>query len=931
MVKLQQYYVFKITTSRLNESGCSIESLTVAQARLNGEIVQIGDNQVFRSIRSIRNSDVDLSKLDELVKERNQFKELESTEENATLITEKQKEIDDILFVPDIINVKVDDRKVYKKIFKNGFSINGIRFLRLCSGSGQSRRSTASFVNVEIKDELEKRLNCGLNIKKINVAKYNAYFGLHMSATYEVRTPRVCLIADCEKYKLPKAVDWVEDVELQGENGKKINRRRMTVREDFEFVPNMWDGQGLISPRMAELWQEDLDLDYLPSQFGIRSAFVKGQLVVYDFHKHAAKIAKTTKIVDYYGDTWDIDQIDILLSVSQFKMYKFYSSWSQYVQLHEYHGHSWGVTKVNPRVDNEMSLLNYQYIQTLALDRHKIKDLIQPTINWIEKICSGDKLYTLLFLLGSCKESDSIAKIFDKSNNDYVKAILYNDSLLKDPYIKKKLYDNIATKIQDAKIGRVWSRGNYQAMVSDPYGQAQWAFRKDDNDEVTGLLKEHEHYSHFWNERNVTKVDACRSPMVDFHEHNPLNFINNEDTKEWYKYIKSGIIYNVWGVDTIRHSDSDWDYDIVFTTDNEVMLNNIYPNKNVITYDKVSAPSQRLNNTNILQTDLRSFDCKVGVITNYSTAFISMLSNFKEGSQEYNELIERIKLLRRYIGDSIDQAKGIKMKPFPSEWKNREYINEDDSDEVKQNKYYHNNLVANKKPYFMIYIYDRIKNEYREYKKKCERTCKEKFGCSLDQLLKKKNKTKQESYYVSEYYRRMPVIKNHSVMNTLCNMVEEVDFKYKRPKNDENIGDMFNVLFDQSIKIDQTKLDRLIKLYEKFNKKRHFKFKNNILKHIDFEVEEDNESDKRMNEFYEEIRNEAFAICPNAKELANHLVYITYQLNPTESKEFAWSIGIEGILNIIKDKSDGKVEIPMFDHKGKEYLGKKYSLRSVVI
>ncbi|MGC8000431.1 hypothetical protein, partial [Salmonella enterica] len=88
-----------------------------------------------------------------------------------------------------------------------------------------------------------------------------------------------------------------------------------------------------------------------------------------------------------------------------------------------------------------------------------IQELISPTANWIENICSGDKIYTLLFLLGSCKESDSIAKIFNKTNNEFVKAILYNDELLGDPYIKKKLYNSISTKIQEAKIGRLWVRG----------------------------------------------------------------------------------------------------------------------------------------------------------------------------------------------------------------------------------------------------------------------------------------------------------------------------------------------------------------------------------------------------------------------------------------------------------------------------------------
>ncbi|MGK4040928.1 hypothetical protein AB0Y20_01405 [Heyndrickxia oleronia] len=926
MIKLQQYHVFKLTTSRLKESNYNIEGFSILQARLNGELVQIGDNQVFRSIRDIKNIHTDLNLLNKLTKERNELKSLHSSEENSKLIEEKQEKIDRILFVPDIINVKVDDKKVYKYIFKNGFKVNGITFKRFCSGAGQSRRSIASFVNTEIKDELERKLNCGLNIKKINVAKYNAYFGLYLSATYPVRTPRVCLIDDCEEFKLPKTVDWIDDIETTDKNGKKITKRVISEKQ-FDFIPNMWDGQGLVSPSFAEKWQEDLELDYLPSQFGIRSSFIKGMVAVFDFHKYANEIAKTDKIIDHFGKEWDVSQIDILLSVSQFKMHKLYKSWEEFTQLQEHHGLGWGVTKVNPKFDDEMSLLNYQYIQTLDLNREKINKLISPTVNWIEKICNGDKLFTLLFLLGSCKESDTIAKIFDKSNSNYVKAILYNDSLLKDPYIKKKIYDSISTKIQEAKIGRLWVRGNYEAMISDPFGQAQWAFKQP----ITGLLNEFEHYSNFWNERNVKKVDACRSPMVDFHEHNILNFIDNEETKEWYKYIKSGIIYNVWGVDTIRHSDSDWDYDIVFTTDNEIMLNNIFPNQNVITYDKVSAPSQSLSNTNVLKTDLRSFDSKVGSITNYSTTFISMLANFKKDSDEYKILLDRIKLLRRYIGDSIDQAKGIKMKPFPSEWKKRDYIYEDDTDEEKQEKYKHNNLVANRKPYFMIYVYDKLRNEYREYKKKCERTCKEKFGCTLDQLLKKKNKSKQEMYYVSDYYRRMPVIKNHSVMNTLCGIIEGVDFKYKRPKNNENVQEMFDVLFDTNIPIDNDKLIKLEKLYDKFKKKRHFKHKTNILKYIDFEQEQDNEYEQMINEFYEGIRNEANIICSNQKELANHLVYLLYKVYPNDSKEFAWSIASDGILEILEVKSDLNVQLPMKDKNGEDYLGHKYSLRSVVI
>ena len=90
------------------------------------------------------------------------------------------------------------------------------------------------------------------------------------------------------------------------------------------------------------------------------------------------------------------------------------------------------------------------------------------------------------------------------------------------------------------------------------------------------------------------------------------------------------------------------------------MIKCIYPGRLPITYDKESAPAQKMNTNNMIKADLNTFDCKIGQTTNYSTKFFSMLCNYDRESREYKELTERIKLLRRYIGDSIDAGKGVK-------------------------------------------------------------------------------------------------------------------------------------------------------------------------------------------------------------------------------------------------------------------------------
>ena len=51
--------------------------------------------------------------------------------------------------------------------------------------------------------------------------------------------------------------------------------------------------------------------------------------------------------------------------------------------------------------------------------------------------------------------------------------------------------------------------GNFQILVSDPYGFMQHVCEK----KVTGLLKKGEFYSNYWNERNIKQVDGMRSPL----------------------------------------------------------------------------------------------------------------------------------------------------------------------------------------------------------------------------------------------------------------------------------------------------------------------------------------------------------------------------------------------------------------------------------
>ena len=74
------------------------------------------------------------------------------------------------------------------------------------------------------------------------------------------------------------------------------------------------------------------------------------------------------------------------------------------------------------------------------------------------------------------------------------------------------------------------------------------------------------------------------------------------------------------------------------------MIDAVGCNKKVITYQKKKAKEQILNMNAFASMDVKSFNQKIGVITNIASNMISMKSVYKSDEPEYIELDKRIRM-----------------------------------------------------------------------------------------------------------------------------------------------------------------------------------------------------------------------------------------------------------------------------------------------
>ncbi len=336
-----------------------------------------------------------------------------------------------------------------------------------------------------------------------------------------------------------------------------------------------------------------------------------------------------------------------------------------------------------------------------------------------------------------------------------------------------------------------------------------------------------------------------------------------------------------------------------------------------VMYETKKAPKSKIIESELYKADIAGFNSKVGFLTNLSTTMYSMLPLHKEGSDEYNEIIRRLKQCRKEQGSIIDGAKGLVIKPIPSRWTNWQKNDENDA----QINFY-NSILINKRPQFMQHLYSAYSKKYLQHFNNFNAVSIGKFNLELKDLLniQKSDLNESQSLFLAAFYKFNPLLDSDCEMNRISKYMQ-CQIKAIRQKNKfENTDERIRVLKSPDADIDRKKLKDLYDIYKRYKAgKRNFD-------RIDDERGE--QRFKTLDQYYKSIRQESLAISSDICELATIAVCICYEVHKSDNKSFAWSIFGDGIIENIKANSSGKISVPFLDENGEiEYLGLKYHRR----
>ncbi len=918
-MQTNQLLTFKFNSARLKEFNYDI-TLTIDEAKDYGEIIPLFDNQILRSIREIKGQNIDFDEINRLHKLKKKLKR----QGDYDRVNSIERQVENSLFVPEYITIVIDSNKHYEYLFDNGLKLNGKIYKRFSCSASQARNSTVVFVEENMAESLDDVLDNGRDKdKKLVPSKFNAYKGLSGSSTETVSTPRFCVVPD---YFSPTKVKANFVTETDNDSDDIIEIK--DIVEDF----NRFDGQGLISYEMASQWANELNLDYVPAQWCIRQNFIKGMLNTFPIHEFCEKKNNgnynvKTSYTDENGDPVIVDlrNVDVILTESQHKLWDSWDSIEEYQQSCIDNNLKWGVTLHSPKKDKDILKMNYQFLQTLDLDKDDVEKICGKFVDWINGVSSDNVYYTMLFLLGKDVNEEKFNDFLERGENYWIKSLIIDPEMINDKYIKKKVHDLLKRKIKSGCLGEIILDGNFQTLVSDPYAMMEYVCGK----EVKGLLGKREYFSNYWNCKGVKTVNSMRSPLTYRSEHVILNLINNVDVNYWYRYNYTGIIVNVHGHETMNWAGSDFDYDIIATTSNQTVINSVFENEYPVVYEPPKAEKTDITDEKLYNADLFSFGSIIGQITNRSTIGFALLPYFDEGSKEYETIMKRIQMCTKLQSAQIDKAKiGREVKGIPKPWSQYQKVYEEETQETKELKSFQNSILMDKHPYFFTYAYKNTKRKYNQHVKRYNITCKQKFGMTLDELKSLNRKTVEQKEFLKTFYHFSPVIESNCVMNRICKHIESIDFGIKKMVKADNDQNHVQKLMSRNLEdISKYTYQKVVEVYEEY--KKTVSRKSSMVSKPD-KGGFDDETYTSILYHYNQFEKRLFEVSQDIQEIVDCLIYMFYIENPKSNKDVLWNIFGDYIYENILNKVEHYF-VPAEDQNGEiDYLGTKYSLKKVV-
>lgn len=343
---------------------------------------------------------------------------------------------------------------IRKKLYKDGFVCNGIKYVRWKRSSGSARVGRCLFIDEKLYNRFHRWEMCGLDVRrgdKVDLAALESYISLTSSSiigTLQLSPYNILVVDDYDSIFEDDVINVIE------ENG------RLSAQEERATITNsIFDGESLIDISVMGKYQ-DKGMVLLRNRF-FKSCCFNTKIQKWFFDN------KITDVSQLNGFTLadSVSDIKLITTPSSIKYLKF----STLEQWFENIDDIFGVVKYEKPphfMDGKLVQTHYQLINSIQLEKAEMQELLAPTFHFMDLV--KERPDVLRFWIKFHIE-DEIEITPVKSKTD----VIYKMMSVNEDFCKTKLYYDFKTDFlksftKDLKCGHILINGNYSTLCGNP-------------------------------------------------------------------------------------------------------------------------------------------------------------------------------------------------------------------------------------------------------------------------------------------------------------------------------------------------------------------------------------------------------------------------------------------------------------------------------
>lgn len=601
-------------------------------------------------------------------------------------------------------------------IYKNGFILNGKKYVRYKRSAGAAKSATCLFIKESLYRLMNSWSKAGLNEGKDhcldNLTSYEAYKALSLSSIvkiFDLNPYNILFVKDFKHFIRNEKVVKVDYVKGEG---------LVATREECDIENNIFDGEGLLDVSIFEkcgyLENHNKGMMLLRNRFFKCCAFNTNLQKWFEHNK-------ITSVDQLYGITFADDVKDIVLVASEscLKYLKMTEGGFNKENIRRWcdavsdknQTSTFGVVKTDKETrffDGEMVETTYQLLNTLCLRRDKeLRPLLKPYYDYIGSVRNIKETpeYVKLFLQGVVwpyqsqnaeedfeedYEDDSEDEVIadeelDYSEYNFKNKICYEmldqcKDFVRTEVFKNHLFDNIIDSFRYKLYnGRILIDGTYATLLGNPLEYLKYIIKKGESNlleygGVTSSMGRDEIYCSFF--KNEEELVGSRAPHMTMGNVLYAKNVKPDDLDVWFNLTRNIVVVDAIN-NNIQHrlNGADYDSDSMLLTNNKTIVEvaEKYYDRFPVPYSAFSPKkltdeeAKKVKETplveRIIALDHKIANNRTGMIVDLSQKLNSHLWNNidKNGrsKKDFNEeeLYNNICILAVLAGAEIDSAK----------------------------------------------------------------------------------------------------------------------------------------------------------------------------------------------------------------------------------------------------------------------------------